>query len=381
MLFVGFAFDSSGIQGISVGVYSNSSSSLETEIVTGLSNQGFIVSSFNYSQNCIESIKLNEIQVCLVFPEGFSDTGSVDEVKIYVDSSRINLAYSVLHEIENQVSNSSSILGTSLAGNLINTLNSVKTTLNEDKSKLDESIDNSKVIDLITSKFDETFEMEEELSNLRLIKSKLNSSSDISKIDSVISKIEDLDDYLSSSSSGFYQISKYNDESSEMFDNVISDIDKLTKEISSSNVFEAETISSPVKTEIVYVNGEENNLDYMLPTIISLIALFGGILLSASFILKERKTKAYFRNFMTPTINFTFLFADYATCLLVLMCQFILVFLGIYFIFGISIPIHYGEFFVLILLSLSVFILLELLSVICLNLKRQLFLLQFLLLL
>jgi ABC-2 type transport system permease protein len=94
----------------------------------------------------------------------------------------------------------------------------------------------------------------------------------------------------------------------------------------------------------------------LFPTIISLIALFGGILLSASFILKERKTKAYFRNFMTPTMNLTFLVADYLTCLLILMCQFVLVFFGVYFIFEISLPVGYGELFVMLLLSLSVFI-------------------------
>lgn len=141
-----------------------------------------------------------------------------------------------------------------------------------------------------------------------------------------------------------------------VLDESITKIDKLIAEVDKSNVLEAEKIISPIKTQVVSVNSNSNNRDYLLPTILTLIALFGGILLSSTFVLKERKTKAYFRNFMTPTLNFTFVFANYLTCLMILIFQFVLILAGIEWIFGKQVLGILPEISLILFFSLSAFI-------------------------
>jgi ABC-2 type transport system permease protein len=269
----------------------------------------------------------------------------------------MNLAYLILHEIESKVEYNSLEIGTSIADELLVSLSSLRNSLIKEKEELSELKDNSDKIDSIVTSIDEEPEIGTKLTKLKEVKNSLNSSTETSKINDAINLIEDYEEYSSSASSSFYQISVNNDKSLELLDTAIKRIDELVNSINSNKIENAEEIISPIKTNITSVNEDSNNLYNVLPTIISLIALFGGILLSASFILKERKTKAYFRNFMTPTINFTFLLANYFTCLFVLIFQFLLVFAGLYFIFGILVPIGNGEFFVSLLLSLSVFLL------------------------
>ena len=141
-----------------------------------------------------------------------------------------------------------------------------------------------------------------------------------------------------------------------MLKNISSNLDVLINSINKVNVLEAEKIVSPIKTKVEPISIDSKNRDYLIPTIIALIALFGGVLLSSTLVLKEKKTKAYFRNFLTPTWDFTFIFGSYLTSLIILSIQFLLIFAGIILILKIPIFGVLPSVLLVLFMSISVFV-------------------------
>jgi hypothetical protein len=143
ILLTGFAFNSTGLNGINMGVYSSSYSNLTNDLLNGLENQSFIINKINSELDCLNSVKKNENQICVVFPGNLSEKGNSEDVIFYVDNSRINLAYELIHEINLRISAKSSNLSIFLAQELISSLNTIKTSLpnqNSDIEKLKERI-------------------------------------------------------------------------------------------------------------------------------------------------------------------------------------------------------------------------------------------------
>ena len=354
LILVGFAFNSSGISSVDVGYFLSSDSALTENLFSDLNAKGFLLERFDSNTSCIDSLKLLEVQACIVFPDDFSENGSSSNIEIYVDNSRINLAYSILHEINLHVANASSFLGTSLAQEMIDGFGFVKSSIEGEKENIEIYQSQIRKVQSSISSRSGTIDVEKKIDDLKSLRPFLNGS-ELSKLNAGISLLKDFEDYSSDSEKLFSSTSKSLLKIREDMDGSSSNLNEGILKIDSLSSFDAEKVGSPIKTKINSAKGGSNNLEFLLPTVISLIGLFGGILLSSSFILKERKTKAYFRNFMTPTRGFTFLFADYVTCLLVLVFQFALAFLGFYFIFDISIPFNKGVLFVVLFLALSVF--------------------------
>jgi len=146
ILFVGSAFNSSGFNGVTIGVYSSAYTPLTENLLKSFEEQNFLIQKFETNELCTEGVKMGKMQSCVLFPEDFSEEGSSKDILIYVDHSRINLAYSLINEIESKVDAKSSVLGVSMVQNLIETLNSVKKSLNEQKSLLAVSKESSSQI-------------------------------------------------------------------------------------------------------------------------------------------------------------------------------------------------------------------------------------------
>jgi len=64
-------------------------------------------------------------------------------------------------------------------------------------------------------------------------------------------------------------------------------LDEIIISLENGNSLSSEEIASPVNIEINSLNVSSSNRDYLLPTLLTLIALFGGILLSSTLVLKE----------------------------------------------------------------------------------------------
>lgn len=356
ILFAGFVFDSSGLTGINLAVYSGEYSNLTNEILEGFEEQNFVINKFESQQDCIESVKIGKTQICIIFPKDLSETGSAENIVFHVDYSRINLAYTLIHEIESKISIKASSLGISLAQELIETLDFARNSLPEQKIKISSSEEKLNQIDEKTENKISLSEIEEALGYLNSAKGSVNDSQTEKEITDTIIILESLKSSISQVSENLEDIGTQTHETSLILSEVLSDINSLIEKINQTSVLEAEKIVSPIKTKVESVNTNSNNKNHLLPTVLSLIALFGGILLASTFILKERKTKAYFRNFITPTRDFTFLLGNYFTCLIILIVQFVFVFIGVEWILKVPLSNILVEIILILFLSLSAFI-------------------------
>jgi len=123
------AFNSSNISDVTISTYSDSYTNLTEEILLDFEKNYTILRS-NSVEECIDSVKLTNSQICIVFPNDLSSEGSEEDVVFHIDYSRINLAYNLLHEIEGKIDREASDLGAVLVQNLIDSLNKAIITEN-----------------------------------------------------------------------------------------------------------------------------------------------------------------------------------------------------------------------------------------------------------
>jgi len=102
-------------------------------------------------------------------------------------------------------------------------------------------------------------------------------------------------------------------------------MDSIEASVSSIKVLDPSSIVSPVNTIIKPVVANESHLGFIFPVLIVLVIMFTGILLSTTLVMLEKKTTAYFRNFISPTKDITFISATFVTCLLLLFLQLIVI--------------------------------------------------------
>lgn len=98
-------------------------------------------------------------------------------------------------------------------------------------------------------------------------------------------------------------------------------LNEIESSINSIKVKDASNIVSPVETTIKPVVAEKTHLNYIFPVLVVLVLMFTGILLSTTLIMLEKKTSAYFRNFISPTKDITFITATFITCFTLLFIQ------------------------------------------------------------
>jgi len=92
------------------------------------------------------------------------------------------------------------------------------------------------------------------------------------------------------------------------------------------------------------------------------VLLFSGLLISSINIVEEKSSKAFFRNFITPTSNSTFVIGNYISNLLIILLQVVIIFLALYIFSEAKISLDIALNLALIILIVSsVFIVLGML--------------------
>jgi ABC-type multidrug transport system permease subunit len=108
-------------------------------------------------------------------------------------------------------------------------------------------------------------------------------------------------------------------------------MEKVNSQINALTVTSAENIVNPIKTTVTPITTKANNLNFIFPYLIILIIAFVSIMLSSTIIIMEKTSKAYFRNFTTPTKDFTFIISVFLTSLFVVILQLILILILAYY--------------------------------------------------
>ncbi|MFP4403588.1 MAG: ABC transporter permease [Candidatus Woesearchaeota archaeon] len=103
----------------------------------------------------------------------------------------------------------------------------------------------------------------------------------------------------------------------------------IINNIESTQVKSLDSIVKPIKKNINPISKEDSQLNFYFPYLIVLVIMFIGVLLASTLVNIEKNSKAYFRNFVTPTSDFTFLISKYLTTIFIISIQ-VLVLLLIY---------------------------------------------------
>ena len=122
-ILVGVAFQSSGLYGIKIGVFSESYSDLTGNIILKLEDENFRVIKTSSEQSCLESLKLGEVHLCAIFPPNLEiREGVQNEVTFHTDYSQINLAYLILDIITKRITEQTEEISLGLTTEIVNKL-------------------------------------------------------------------------------------------------------------------------------------------------------------------------------------------------------------------------------------------------------------------
>jgi len=377
ILLVGIAFNTSNLFDIGIGAYSPSYSGLSDGILDDLSKESFSVVKMDSEDTCIGSVRSGENHVCLVFPADLKEGSEDTEIKFYVDKSRLNLAWIIIDSLSAEVSDRSTKLSEQLTQVLIDSVTMIEAKV-ADRSTFDES---GVSIDLVKSKVEAAIAI---MDGFNL------SSSNGSLVEDLRTKIDDLEDDKNISLSGLDSIANqielvlddYEKRLSEMvlskvdvkeqLDSVIGEtntqktkldalrgiFDEIEGEISSIEIKEAGVISQPITTSVQPVTTEKTYLSYMFPTLLVLVIMFVGILLSTTVVIREKTSRAFFRNFMAPVSKFIYVLGGFLTNLCIILVQLAIIFLVTALFFKDEILSGLGGVVVGLLIVVSVFVLL-----------------------
>jgi len=115
-------------------------------------------------------------------------------------------------------------------------------------------------------------------------------------------------------------------------DKIDSSFNNIDGYIGSIQVNNAEDIVNPINTKIKAVSSDKTHLNFLFPSLMVLVVMFLSIMLSTTLVMMERKSPAYFRNFITPVRDIIFLIGTTVTSVLFVLIQ-ILIIIGISIIF------------------------------------------------
>ncbi|MFH1174767.1 MAG: ABC transporter permease [archaeon] len=146
------------------------------------------------------------------------------------------------------------------------------------------------------------------------------------------------------------------------FDSLKSDTEKIkatlegiTDAIDNISVTSSESIVRPISTRIEPVSTEGTNLNYLLPYLVVLIIMFISIMLSSTMVVMEKKSRAFFRNFITPTEDMTFIFAMFLTNLLLTLVQLIIIIGAAHLFLHIALPATLWPALLLVTITICLF--------------------------
>ncbi|HLD02106.1 MAG TPA: ABC transporter permease [Candidatus Nanoarchaeia archaeon] len=376
ILLVGAAFNTSNVYDIIVGVYSDDYSALSQSIMEELAGKQFSVNKMVSAEDCISNIKQGKIHVCITFPAGLS-VDTQGEISFYVDPSRVNLVYAVMEGVSAKVSTKSEQLSLQLAGNVVDTL----------KSAGNEIQDNNEIINLLL------------LNNRELKTGVINVNQELQRVDLTYDHNVDFNDIereLSSANSNYNNSFLDLGKSLGRLKVAIADADKkiglmkniqytqkakldelanklavaggyldslqdsfslIDAEVNKVALTSASKIVSPIRTTIKPVVAKSTNLNFLFPTLLVIVVMFGSIMLSASIVIREKTGTAYFRNFITPTKEYTFILGNFITNLLIVGVQIGVIFLAASYYFRKDLLVVLGNLIPLVLVIISLFIL------------------------
>lgn len=155
---IGFAFNSTNAIQLTVGYNAPDDSVLTTDFITNLEDK-YTTKSFLSGEDCVEELKHGLVHTCIFFPKDFViSKGKVNNLTFVVDKSRVNLAYTVIEGVSEQIGIKSDELSKDLTQTLTSTLTKTGTIIDNNIGSLikikKDMTENIKDVDQINSDLD-----------------------------------------------------------------------------------------------------------------------------------------------------------------------------------------------------------------------------------
>jgi ABC-type multidrug transport system permease subunit len=139
---VGIAFDNTGYHNIKIAAYSPDYSDLADSYITRLSSQSYRVFKTESELACVDAVKKGTYHACIIFsPDLVVSKDLESEIKIYIDNSKLNIAWIIKDTVFEKIDDKSKELSKSLSDVLL-------TAFEEIKNEVD--IRKKSVVDLTT---------------------------------------------------------------------------------------------------------------------------------------------------------------------------------------------------------------------------------------
>ena len=379
----GISYDNLNEYRINVGVYSQNYTGFTDSFIEKLNTEQFKALKMSSSSECIESIKNNIANACIIFPKDLTvNNQNSSELVIYVDYSKINLAWVVKDTLFAKVEQQSTEISENLTQDILKEFANVKKELDSKESMLKAL--HQDILSLVSKKennsvyrinasntimLNVSILLEKKLASLQESNNNLMEIADdgFDFTRSVISKSKDKDklnedlkgietrlhreqNYIENLFSPDFEHSipllmkdlntSYNDNSillnrinsilekdAVTTGKIRDSINSLNKRLEKVKVLKAGIIASPIKTKIEPVTSYSTYLNYIFPTLIVIVIMFGSLLLSSIIVVMERNSSAFFRNYISPTSEITFFSAHFLTSLLIMFSQIVIIIL------------------------------------------------------
>ena len=232
---------------------------------------------------------------------------------------------SVLSDMKDRASNVSNAVSSKL-GSIESSAESIGSMVN-DSSVLDEVDDIDKAVDDVQEAVED------------LVESTYDDVSNASAgIALIIKSLNDISEKVSNTKTKINSVKKERDDLLPEFDSLASSIDAINADIGSlqgvldealQKITEVkgrsvESIAAAITTKIEPVATQKTHFNSLFPTLLVLVIMITGILLSSTLTAVDKKSKAFLRNNFTPTSYVVFNLSTYLTSLMVLFIQLIL---------------------------------------------------------
>lgn len=420
VLIIGVSFTGTTETGLPLGVHAPDDTPLTNQYVNTLESGENIVSFYDSEQACIQGITDGFVVTCIVFPENFEiDQTQRQEIKFFVDESRTNLVYQLIASIGVDIDTASDEVSRELINRLLSIittaenmasesssdlvsiradLTSLASTLKDmegDLSNLDlegEDVDLASVGDLssIRSNFEDlrtraitavsegedyftgNDSASQDIRNaLDALDNSVGSTSSadsdleaiITSLESASDSIDDINTQLSAASTTQTELvntlSELQGDISNLLEKtneVRQNQDRILSAVDEFEFEDADSIATPITTNVQPVTAENSQVTFIFPYLLMLVVLFVGIMLSSTLVFIEKDSKAFFRNYTTPTKTSFLTFMTYFTALLIILTQIILIIVAANYLLNIPVYQNWEYSLLIILLSITTFI-------------------------
>lgn len=346
---VGAAFNTSSLYNIKIGTYSSDYNELTGSLVTALEDNQFKVEKIDNQETCVSKLKQGEIHVCAVFPANLT-IGSEEDVKFFVDKTKMNLVWLIIDTISSKVSTKSSELSLQMTTVIIEALTDADKKISEKQTMLSGMVTDtqatSQELDLMNNKLNQLdLRFDDNEIGIDKIRGRLNSV--VTSLNLSSEAFSSVFSSISEAANSTVKIEKRFNNMSGVVGSIVSDVNivkqsvsdnlqdiqsmgsvlsSISEKISAIQIKEAGKIVTPIKTNIEPVVAETTHLSNLFPTLVVLVLMFIALLVSSTLVVREKTNSAYFRNLISPTSDGMFLFGDFLTNFLVLFIQIGLIF-------------------------------------------------------